>query len=394
LSDQWADTDIHFEGDPIDDTSGNLYGCLNQLYILKKKNQHLKVLLSIGGWTYSANFATPAATASGRSTFASSAVSLVRNLGLDGLDIDWEYPVDATQAKNFVLLLQAVRDALDTYGNSLSTPYHFTLTVACPAGPSNYEKLMIAEMDQYVDFWNLMAYDYVWSGSPQTGHQANLFPANDGSTPFDTLTAVNYYISKGVAPQNIVLGMPIYGRAFDATAGARSPFVGVSPGTWEPGIYDFKDLPLIGAKEQFDSKLGVSYSYDATKREFISYDNIAMVNQKAAWIRKMELGGAMWWESSADALGSKSLIRSVYLALGGQDGLGLEMTSNRLAYLDSTYANLRAGMPDGESASESTFGSTVSTASSSTTTGTVTLTTIIITRTVTVFESRPTKHCN
>ncbi|KFZ23178.1 hypothetical protein V502_02341 [Pseudogymnoascus sp. VKM F-4520 (FW-2644)] len=364
LSDEWADTDRHFEGDPIDDAGGNLYGCLKQLYILKKKNRHLKVLLSVGGWTYSANFATPAGTASGRSTFVSSAVALVRNLGLDGLDIDWEYPADVTQAKIFVLLLQAVRDALDTYGNSFSTPYHFTLTVACSASPSNYEKLLIAEMDQYVDFWNLMAYDYVWSGSPKTGHQANLFPANDESTPFDTVTAVNYYISKGVATHNIVLGMPLYGRAFDATAGPGSPFVGVGPGSWEPGVYDFKALPLIGAKEYFDNKLGVSYSYDATKREFISYDNIAVANQKAAWIQKMELGGAMWWESSADSLGSKSLIRSVYLALAGQDGFGLESTSNRLTYPDSTYANLRAGMPDIESASESTFGSTRSTDSS------------------------------
>ena len=327
---------------------------------------------------------------SGRSTFASSAVSLVRNLGLDGLDIDWEYPVDATQAKNFVLLLQAVRNALDTYGNSLSPPYHFTLTVACPAGPSNYEKLLIAEMDQYVDFWNLMAYDYVWSGSLKTGHQANLFPANDESTPFDTITAVNYYISKGVAPQNIVLGMPIYGRAFDATAGAGLPFAGVGPGQWEPGVYDFKNLPLIGAKEQFDSKLGVSYSYDATKREFISYDNIATVNQKAAWVQKMELGGAMWWECSADALGSKSLIRSVYLALRGQDGLGLESSPNRLAYLDSTYANLRAGMPDIESTSESTIGSTtssVSSTSSATSTspvGSLLATTETVTLTITI----------
>lgn len=54
-----------------------------------------------------------------------------------------------------------------------------------------------------------MAYDYVWSGSLQTGQTASLFPANDKSTPFDTLTAVKYYISKGVAPQNIVLGILI-----------------------------------------------------------------------------------------------------------------------------------------------------------------------------------------
>ncbi|KFY80543.1 hypothetical protein V499_00618 [Pseudogymnoascus sp. VKM F-103] len=376
LSDQWADADIHFQSDPIDDADSNLYGCLKQLYILKKKNRHLKVLLSIGGWTYRENFATPAGTVSGRHNFASSAVSLVRNLGLDGLDIDWEYPADVTQAKNFVLLLQAVRDALDIYGNSLSTPYHFLLTIACSAGPSNYKQLLIAEMNQYIDFWNLMAYDYVLSGSSEAGHQANLFPANDKSTPFDTQSAVKYYISKGVAPQKIVLGMPIYGNAFDATTGAGLPSTIASSGSWAPGIYDFKALPLAGAKEHFDEKLGASYSYDATKREFISYDNIAVVNQKAAWIQKMELGGAMWWESSADGLGSKSLITSVYLALGGKNGLGLDNTPNTLMYPDSDYANIRAGMPDVSSPSEYSSALAES-AISSTTTCAITLTTTI-----------------
>jgi len=342
LTDGWADTDIHWDGDSWNDVGTNLYGCMKQLNLLKRRNRNLKILLSVGGWTYSSNFKGPASTPEGRETFARSCVDLIKNLGFDGIDIDWEYPQNPGEAADFVALLQAVRSAMDQYASTLPEWYHFELTVACPAGAQNYERLDLPAMDALLDFWNLMAYDYAGSWDSLAGHQANLQPCqgNPGSTPFSTAAALAHYTSHGVAPK-IVLGMPLYGRAFENTDGPGNPFSGVGEGSWENGVYDYKALPLPGSEEHHDDESGASYSYDAARRKMVTYDTVHMARTKAQFIRTWGLGGAMWWESSADKPGPDSLIGNVVHTLGGP--AALLRRDNCLTYPETKYDNLRNG---------------------------------------------------
>ncbi|ORY88034.1 glycoside hydrolase [Leucosporidium creatinivorum] len=344
LTDAWADEQIHYPGDSWNDENANenLYGNLKALYLMKKKHRHLKIMLSIGGWTYSANFAGPASTQQGRDAFVASSVKLLEDYGFDGLDIDWEYPKNDAEAVNYVELLRNLRQGLDRHaqkkGRSVEQGYE--LTIAAPCGKSNYEKLRIREMDQYLSFWNLMAYDYAGSWDSTAGHQAALFD-NGSPTALSTDRAIRHFTAQGVPVGKLVLGIPLYGRSFLNTDGPGSGYQGVGEGSWEAGTYDYRALPLPGATESFDPQFVVSSSYDPTKREFITYDTVDCALAKAEFVRVNGLGGAMYWELSGDRKKGEqgAIVEAVGRAMGG-----LDRRENCLEYGESKWANLRKGM--------------------------------------------------
>ncbi|EAQ93172.1 hypothetical protein CHGG_01407 [Chaetomium globosum CBS 148.51] len=282
-SDSYSDLEKHYPTDSWNDQGQNAYGCVKQLYLLKKKHRHMKTLLSIGGWTYSPKFAPVAATEAGRQNFCNSSVTLMKDWGFDGLDIDWEYPTSPSQARDYVSLLATCRAALDAYAAAHAPGYHFQLTIAAPAGPQNYNTLDLAAMDAHLDAWHIMAYDYAGSWDATTGHQANLYPnpTNPQATKFSTDRAVADYLARGIPPHKLVLGMPLYGRAFEATTGLGRPYAGVGQGSTQSGIWLLRDLPRPGAVELWDGEAAASYSFDEGKGELVSYDTVGSGKRKA-----------------------------------------------------------------------------------------------------------------
>jgi chitinase len=177
-----------------------------------------------------------------------------------------------------------------------------------------------------------------------TGHQANLYPSKSdpNATPFSTDQAVSDYIKAGVPSNKIVLGMPLYGRSFDNTNGLGQTYSGVGQGSWEAGVWDYKVLPISPAVEEYDSEAGASYSWDATNKIIVSYDNKAMTQTKSKYIVSKGLGGGMWWEASGDRLNGDSLMGVAFGALKAAGGI--EQVQNTLSYPGSQYANMVAGM--------------------------------------------------
>ncbi|KAF5653367.1 chitinase 1 [Fusarium heterosporum] len=237
----------------------NAYGCVKQLYLLKLKNRKPKTLLSIGGWTWSTKFPSVARSASSRSTSAKSAVTLMKDWGFDGVDVDWEYPSNADDADHMVLLLQAVRDELDAYAAEYAPGYHFQLSLAAPAGLELISLLRISTPSKISDHFNVMTYDFV--STDIASHNANVYATRNiiDATPFNTDDVVRAYLTAGAPGTKIVVGMPFYGRSFTGTSGLGKPSFDVglantSLGSWERGVWEYKVLPKTGASISYDDK--------------------------------------------------------------------------------------------------------------------------------------------
>ncbi|KAI8092922.1 chitinase [Halteromyces radiatus] len=348
LGDPWADTEKHFEKDQTVNHKAdkwmanvnNLYGNFKQLYFLKRRHPNLKVSLSVGGWSWSTLFPTVAMDVEKRKRFAMSAAQHINDLGLDGIDIDWEFPKTEQEGQAFVTLLKDVRSALnDTQSSANNTPYLLSVAVGC--GPDNYKYLHLREMDDYVDLFYLMAYDLAGAWNEKTGHQAALYRDKKINnvqqlTVHDAIT----HFAKMIPRHKLVMGLPMYGRSFSKTTGPYAEFDGVPDGTWEKGSYDYKDLPRPGALEIYDPEIGASWSYDAKLQEYVTYDNHQVVQQKAQYVMDQGLGGCFFWELTGGGSNDsqRNLLTAAFYSLGSK----LDTTPNHLSYPASHYDNIRS----------------------------------------------------
>lgn len=290
---------------------------LLQLRALKKANPRLKLIISVGGWQ-AEGFSDAALTDSSRRTFALSAVKLLRDYAADGIDLDWEYPGQGVAGikfrsedkHNFTLLLKTLREQLDgaaqvaastPQGRSASAPY--TLTIAA-ADREYFDHTEMDRLHVYLDWINLMSYDFFNSLIPTTGHHTGLYAGEHAApTDRDADKAVKQYLAAGVPADKIVLGVAFYGRGF---AGVTPLDNGVNqPYKRFEGEHSYAELAAKFVGQQgfiryWDARAQAPYLWNSATRTFITYDDPQSLEIKTRYVLEHRLGGVMFWELSQD----------------------------------------------------------------------------------------------
>ncbi len=242
----------------------------------QKASPRVLVSLSIGGWG-SGRFSEMAWTEKGRKAFAADCARVVEEFGLDGIDLDWEYPTSRAAGissapedkRNFTLLMREIRAAIGP---------DKLLTLASSAGARYIDFQAILPI---IDFVNVMSYDM---GRPPR-HNAALYRSKIAGFTADG--AVKRHLEVGIPKEKIVMGMPFYGH------GNRKEY---------PDYVDYKDHrpPMEGFHEVWDDEAKVPYYADAEGRMVLGFDNPRSIAEKCKYVLDNDLLGGMYWEYSCD----------------------------------------------------------------------------------------------
>ena len=286
---------------------------LSRIDELKVKNPDLKVLLSIGGWD-ARGFSDMAATEESRKIFAKSCKEVVDTYKLDGIDLDWEYPVNggwgAIKAQpedktNFTLMLKEVRAAIgDDKLLTIAGSANFNFTT---------EWTEFKEVVDILDYINIMTYDFQYDSNyfGSAVYKSEDFEPND-TDGYWVDKGVQNYIDAGCPPEKINLGIAFAAPIPGVVTGADN-FEIIEKKLKEVGYLESEE-PILkrvetllveenGFKKGWDDKAKSSYitmNIDGKDEFVLSYIDEKGISAKTEYVKGNNLGGTMFWEFGAD----------------------------------------------------------------------------------------------
>jgi len=229
----------------------------------------------VGGWG-SSRFSEMAANDSTRTAFAADCRRVIDKFGLDGIDIDWEYPGSGTAGisfssadkENFTLLMRDVRQAVGK---------DKLLTIATAATGRYYD---FRAIEPYVDYVNIMAYDM----EEAPFHHAALH-CSDMTEEWSCEKAVAGHIAGGFPVQRLVLGIPFYGHGTNEA----------------PESLDYRHIISIDSLySRWDSVAQVPYLVNSKGTVVVNYENAQSIELKCRFLHRQGMLGAMYWDYDSD----------------------------------------------------------------------------------------------
>jgi GH18 family chitinase len=187
----------------------------------------------------------------------------------------------------------------------------YILTAAVPSTDKYGRYYNIHNDQQYLDWYNLMTYDYRGGWDTLTGHNSNLLSSavdttfNRERNSFDK-TIHLFNCIYGVSRSKLIPGAAFYGRGWgnvDSTNAGLGREGGVTSGNAEEGInyfYDLKKMMGDGFILHWDSYSMAPFLYSPEKKIFWTFDNEKSIALKTHYVEAYGLRGLMFWEISGD----------------------------------------------------------------------------------------------
>ncbi len=228
--------------------------------VTRAHNAKVQVAICIDEGGNGPNLSHIASSSTLINTFSNNVANLVNQYGLDGADVDWEFPqsYDTTNMGNLF--------------NTLYYTLHYynkTLSAAVNAWNEGYAP---ASLPSVTDWVSLMIYD-ITNGANQSTYA-------DQQSAFSYWTGAPWHF----APSQLVMGVPFYGNPNGAKTYAQLISSGANPNNdnWTDGS-------------------GTTWGYNG----------ISTVQSKVSLAYQERAGGMMMWTLADDATGSNSLLTAM-----------------------------------------------------------------------------------
>jgi chitinase len=293
---------VHSNIAPAGAADGTLYvppGFLDPKLISRAHAAGVKVEICVGGAP--AAFVAIDADPALRTTFAQNIANFAIANGYDGVDFDYEVPETQGQADDFALLVADLRSFLPAG--------QYLISAAISSSPGSYGLYDFAGMTPYVDFYNVMTYDFHGPWTNHSGHNSPLYqspldPGQEGSLDTSTDEFLGLF---GVPAEQINLGTAFYGYAFDLSGlWSFCPNRQLCGNAAVPTLTYAQIAQLISSghwTENYDELSSAPYLTDADNvgYGFITYDNVKSSTDKVNYaLGQRKLGGVFMWEISQD----------------------------------------------------------------------------------------------